>query len=175
MNYKKLKKTLYTSYLKISIIGTIVLFFGMAIIVRPLLGSKGNLPISLIFGGLCIALGIAVLYTAIPAFIKAINDRDPILHAIHAGKKDFLVWVYRKEIHTSLSNTGESIGYTNNIGIFTKESKGKGFELIMSDTQSAEAMIAYLRSEFEIPYIGYTDKNRAEINKYFSLEGSKRV
>lgn len=175
MNYKKLKSTLYKTYLKISIIGLIILFFGVVIFVRPLLGSSGNLPVSLILGGIIAALGIVALYKSVPALIKALNDQDPILHAIHAGKKDFLVWIYRKEIHTTLGNGGQSVGYTNNIGIFTKECKGKGFELIMSDTKSAEDMMNYLSSEFEIPYIGYDELTRVEINKYFGLEGSKRV
>jgi hypothetical protein len=175
MNYEKVKSILFKSNVKISIIGIIMLFLGGLSASYPLFNADSNIIITSIFGGIFMLLVIAVLWKSTPTLIQAKTEAHPLLRAIKEEQKDYIVWLYKKQIETTLGEGAATVGTSNNVVLYTKDCNGKATELTLSKKDSADDFIEYLTNEFNIPYLGYADDTREAINNNFSNKGWKKV
>ncbi len=175
MNYEKVKSILFKSNVKVAIIGVIVLFLGGLSASYPLFNAKTSIILTSIFGGIFIVLGVLVLWKSIPGLIQAKAETHPLLIAIKKGHKDYLVWLYKKQIDTTVGNGGAKVGTSNNVVFLSNDCNGKATELTLTKKDSADDFIEYLSREFDIPYLGYNDEIRASINKEFGSKGWKKV
>lgn len=163
MNYKELKSTLSSSNIKVSIIGIIVLFLGGLSISYGLTNPKSSMIGLSIFGGLFIGLGLLVLYGALPVLIQIKSDTYPLLKAIKEGQKDYIIWVYNKQINTTAGHGGGTLGSSQNIIFYNKE--GKSTEITLGGKTSPDSVIQYLATEFPNIQIGYADDTREAVSK----------
>lgn len=173
MNYKKVKRILIKSNIKVAIIAIIVLFLGGLAATYPFFNSETNFIVTSLFGGIFILIGVLILWKTLPAIVQAKTEKHPLLNAIKIGEKDYIVWLYKKEIITSVE--GIKAGTSNNVIYLSKDCKGKAIELTLSKKDSADSFIEYLSGEFNIPYVGYDNDIREAINKEYSLKGWKKV
>ncbi len=177
MNYEKLKSILFKSNVKVLIIGIVILVMGVLAALFPFISESfhGSTTALVIIGGIFALLGLLALKNVFPAAIKAKSGKHPLLKAIKEGQKDYLVWVYKKQIDTTLGSGGATIASSYNIAYFTKDCKGKGGELVLSRKDSSDDLIDYLCTQFDIPYLGYADDTREAVNIYFETKGWKKL
>lgn len=174
MDYKKFKGILIKSNIKVMIIAVIILFLGGAIISRIFLSDTGSVIGLAIFGGLFSLLGLLVLFKTLPSIIQTITNKHPLLSAINRHEKNYIFWLTRKQINTTAGHGGATLGTSQNIIIYDNE--GKGLEIALGRKTDPDSVIEYLTSEFNIPYIGYSDKTRETVNQHFSrTEGWKKL
>jgi hypothetical protein len=174
MNYKTLRKILLSSNIQVLIITIIVFGMGTAMLLYASSDSFGGSVIGLsLFGGLFFFLAIVLFYKFLPALYGALSGSDPLLKALRENEKDYLVWVYRKQIDTTLGNGGSTIGTSNNVVVYNKE--GNMIELVLAGNRDPEEVILFLADEFDIPYLGYTDDNRNAINENYYPRGWQKV
>lgn len=174
MTYEKLKKIIFNSHIKVAIIGIVILALGGLIMLYPLVNAKSNNIVALIFGGVFAALGALALRNAIPAMLQAKSDKHPMLKAIKSGEKDYLFWVYIKQIHTTVGEDVK-VGTASNVIYFSKDCKGKGVELALGKNDSAEDLLVYFQEHFEIPYVGYGEEAKNAVNNHFGNSGWQKV
>jgi hypothetical protein len=174
MDYKKFKGILIKSNIKIMIIAVIILFLGGAIISRIFLSDQGSVIGLAIFGGIFSLLGLIVLIKILPATIQVITNKHPLLSAINLHQKNYIVWITRKQINTTAGHGGPTLGTSQNFIIYDNE--GKGLELTLGRKTDPNSIVEYLTSEFNIPYIGYSDETRDAVNQHFGrTEGWKKL
>ncbi|NOQ72373.1 MAG: hypothetical protein GQ574_10255 [Crocinitomix sp.] len=115
-----------------------------------------------IFGGLFLLLGLFVCYKLLPTLIKTLTGSHPLLKAIKNNQSDYILWMFIKQIDTTLGNGGATVGSSNNITIYSKD--GDMFDLILSRKKSTEEYMDYLVNTFDIPYKGYSEETREQVN-----------
>ena len=179
MNYETLKKILSKSNNLAVFISAILVLLGLVIIVNSFLGIGSKKTISIVlgssFGILLFTLGLIAFKRLLSDQLKAKKDTHPILKAIKAGDRDYLVWVYVEQINTTIGHEGPRVGTSRNINYFTKDCNGKGKTIMTGKEYSADEIINYLSKEFDIPYLDYSDKTREEMNKYFGTSGLNKL
>ncbi len=179
MNYKTLKKILSKANNLAVAISVILVLMGLAIVINSFLDIENKKTVSVVlgsvFGILFFTLGLIAFKRLLSDQLKAKKDTHPILKAIKAGDRDLLLWIYVEQINTTISHDGPKVGTAQNINYFTKDCKGKGKTIMTGKKHSADEIINYLSTQFDIPYIGYTDKAREEMNKYFGTSGLKKL
>lgn len=177
MNYKELQKLLSKSNTLAVVLAAIVASLGLLILIFPFLWYKGvtSLVLSLIFGLLLLIMGLVASRRLLSDQIKARRGMHPILKAIKEKDRDLLVWVYIQQINTTLGHDGLQVGATQNINYFTKDCKGKGKTIIVGKRYDANEIIEYLKTEFDIPYLDYSDQTRATMNEYYGTSGIKKL
>ncbi len=175
--YQKLKKIIIKSNIKVTLIGVVIIVLGIVMIATPLMSEKGSASIMVSgpFGGVFALLGFLALRNSLPNIIKAKSDQHPLLKAITDKRKDFLVWVYKKEIQVTDANGGETYGTSNTLIYFDKDCKGKGVELAVSKKDSIEDIYNYLLENFDITYLGYSKDKANKINELFGNTGWRKV
>lgn len=125
------------------------------------------LLIGLIFGGLFLVLGLIAFKRMLSDQIKARRGTHPILEAIREGDRDFLVCVYIEQVKTVLDNGSGKIDAGQNVNYFTRDCKGMGKTIMTGRICTADELVAYLCTEFDIPYLDLSDSTRAALNKRF--------
>lgn len=165
MDYKKFKSILIKSISALAILSIVILLMGIGVFAYMLTDSKSSVIGLSIFGGIFLIIGLLLLYKTIPAIISLKLDKHPVLKGIKENRRDAIVWLYQKQIDTTLGNDGPKVGSSNNISLWLKN--GDGIELILSQKTSPEEIIDFIRSNFDIPYIGYSDDNREAVTKLF--------
>ncbi|MCH2236001.1 MAG: hypothetical protein MK078_17305 [Crocinitomicaceae bacterium] len=175
MTYEKLQKILVNSNIKVAVIGVVILFIGGSIFLTPFLNGKGNVIVAFIIGGIITALGVLALKNTLPNILQARSEKHPLLAAIKENKRDFLVWVYVKEIQVTTQGGDKTLGKSRNLIYFDKDCEGKGVELVVSKSENAHDLYDYLCENFDIPYRGYSSENRDAINTHFGNTGLKKV
>lgn len=161
--------------MKVMIIGTVIFLMGVTIICAPLIGAEGSWTVGAIFGGILALLGALALRNALPNILKAKTSKHQLLKAIEEGERDFLIWLYRTEIHVKENTLGQTVGTSNTLIYFDKNCKGKGVELAVSKKDSAADLYDYLSENFDVPYLGYNDKNKNAVNEFFGNKGWRKV
>jgi hypothetical protein len=116
----------------------------------------------MIFGGIFIFFGLIVLVKTLPSLIKIWTDTDPLLKAIKENRKDYVVWVYNKQINTTAGVNGPTLGSTHNIIFYNID--GESTEIVIGRKLSPESVIDYLAKEFPQSYIGYSDETRETVS-----------
>lgn len=177
MNYEKLRSLLSKSNTKASILSIVIMALGGFIlyysIFREDYKGMASLIIGLIFGGMFVIMGLIALKNLLVDAIKAKRNTHPLLMAIKNGQRDYLVWLYIQQINTTVE--GNTVGTSKNINYFSKDCKGKGKTIISGGEFSAEEVIEYLKSQFDIPYLDYSNQTRDAINEYFGTSGIKKL
>ena len=163
MNYEKLKSILFKSNIKVLIIAIILLGIGVTIALYPLFNEKSNIIVITIFGGIFLLLGLLLTYKTASWLSQVKSDKFPLLKAIKENQKDYVVWIYRKQINTTAGNDGPTLGSSQNLLVYPKE--GKMIEIVLSKKDSTDDIMEYLANEFNIPYIGFTDDNKEAVEK----------
>lgn len=94
--------------------------------------------------------------------ISSINtDTHPLLSAILKGNKEFVIWIYQKEIISKVE--GANVGKSNNVVIWTKTNKQ--IEIVLSNKTSPLELIKYLSSMFPNASVGYSKETENEIKQ----------
>lgn len=161
MNYIEFKAVLKKSSVKILIIGIFVLLIGL-----PILGANfydESKTSYWVIGLLFVALGLLMTVKPILDISSIKSDNHPILKSIQTGTKDFIVWVYIKEITSKVE--GVKVGKSNNVVIVTK--LNKMIELVLNNKTSPEELIEYVKSQFPNALVGYTDENSEKVKSLF--------
>ncbi|MCB0400941.1 MAG: hypothetical protein KDD41_02580 [Flavobacteriales bacterium] len=179
MNYETFKKVLSKANNIAVVISVILVLIGTAIIVNMLLGIENKKTVSIVigmfFGVLLLILGVIAFKRMLSDQLQARNDTHPILKAIKEGDRGYLMWVYVEQINTTLGHDGPKVGTSQNVNYFTRDCKGKGKTIMTGKNYTAAEIIAYLSTEFDIPYLDYSDKTREAMNTYFGTSGLKKL
>lgn len=161
MNYIEFKSVLKKSSVKILVIGIFILFIGL-----PILGANfydESKTVYWIIGLLFMALGLLMIIKPLLDILSIKSDTHPILKSIQTGNKDFIVWVYIKEITSKVE--GVKVGKSNNVVIVTK--LNKMIELVLNNKTSPDELIAYVKSQFPDALVGYTTENSEKVKSLF--------
>lgn len=161
MNYIEFKSVLKKSSVKILIIGIFVLLIGL-----PILGANffdESKTSYWIMGLLFTGLGLLMVIKPILDILSINSDTHPILKSIQSGTKDFIVWVYIKEITSKVE--GVKVGKSNNVVIVTK--LNKMIELVLNNKTSPDELIDYVKSQFPNALVGYTSENSEKVKSLF--------
>lgn len=163
MDYRKLRSILLKSYIGIFMIVFIILGAGVSIFVLLASTNHGMLSniLKIIFGGAFTGLGGFVLYKKLPDFMAIFSGNLPVLKALKEGDKDYVVWIYRQQIDTTMGNGGATVGSTNNVMFYDRN--GHSESLVLRKTP-AEDVIAFLKEEFPEARVGYDKKTRKEVS-----------
>lgn len=178
MNFEKLKSILFSSLLKMNLIMLIMLGFSIGILTRPLyLTNNSVLSVSITFliGLPLFGMSVWFLIKQLPLMIQAKRETHPLLKAIKEGQKDYLVWVFIKQINTTVGHDGPVVGGSKNVSIFPKDSGGKGYDLVLNNSDDAANLVRYLTEEFEVPYLGFSDQTREAVYAEYSGRGWKKI
>lgn len=156
----------------IALFGGVLIFHGINSI-----GEKEliSISISLLFGLIILVMGIIALKRLLNDQIKAKKGTHPLLKALKERDKDFLVWVYIEQINTTLEKDGPVLGTAQNINYFTRDCKGKGKVIMTGKKHSAQEVIDFLTTKFDIPYLDYSDETRQAMNKYFKTNSFNQL
>ena len=70
-----------------------------------------------------------------------------------------------------MGHDGPVVGCSKNVAIFSKDCKGKGYELVLDNSDMALQLVDYLKEHFDIPYLGYADQTREAVNAEYAGKG----
>lgn len=171
MTVIEFKKFLSKANTQAIVISIVLIALGLVMIVHTLLNKEHPVPltIGLSFGGMILVLGLIAFKRMLSDQLKARMNTHEILEAIKRGDRSYLIWVYIEKINTTLEHGGPSIGPGHqNISYFTKDCKGKGKPLMTGKKYSANEIIEFLSTQFDIPYIGYSAEKQTAVNDYFN-------
>lgn len=149
------------SSVKILIIGIVIFFIGL-----PIAGANFYDESKMsywIFGLLFIGLSLFMIIKPIRDLSSLKSDSHPILNAIKTGDKNFIVWIYIKEIISNVE--GVKVGKSNNVVIVTK--MNKTMELVINRRTSPDELINYVKSEFPNALVGFTNENSEKVKALF--------
>lgn len=161
MNYIEFKSVLKKSSVKILIIGIFILLIGL-----PIFGANfydESKTSYWVMGLLFIGLGLLMTIKPTLDILSIKSDTHPILKSIQTGSKDFIVWVYIKEITSKVE--GVKVGKSNNVVIVTK--LNKMIELVLNNKTSPDELIDYVKSQFPYALVGYTTENEEKVKSLF--------
>ena len=147
MDFKKIKKILIGSGIKVFLITLILFGFGLGMIITAFSdGFKGSVVALVIIGGLFGSLGLLVSFKVVPAIVSGITESHPLLKAIKNNQSDYVAWIFRKQINTTLRHGGSTVGKSNNICVYYKN--GGNTELVLNRSTSPDDVLLYLSGCF---------------------------
>lgn len=159
MNYNTFKTLLKKTKQKFILVALLIALVGAPFIV---MGVKDGIHWGfLITGGVLTLLTLFLLMISIRDLSRINADELPILKAIRQGQKDYLVWMYVKEINTKVE--GVQAGTSNNLVLINRQ--GKMEELVLNRKTSPYDIMDYLGTEFPDAHVGYSDDTRAEVSQ----------
>ncbi|MCC6182721.1 MAG: hypothetical protein IT237_12900 [Bacteroidia bacterium] len=159
MNYNEFKTILKKSSTRILIIGIFILLIGLPIICANFFDS--NKASYWILGGIFTAIGLLMTIKPLKDISSINTDTHPLLSAILKGNKEFVIWIYQKEIISKVE--GANVGKSNNVVIWTKTNKQ--IEIVLSNKTSPLELIKYLSSMFPNASVGYSKETENEIKQ----------
>lgn len=158
MDLKELNKNIMGCSIKIIIIGILVLSLG-GFMMGYAFTEKQDVNIALaIFGGFFVALALFILFITMRVAVK-----NPLVKAIKSGDKDFLVWIYNKQISTTAGHGGATLGTSQNVVMYYKD--GTPLELNLNRKTNPNDFITYLSKEFPNAHVGFDDATRAKVSE----------
>lgn len=116
-----------------------------------------------VFGVLFVGIGLLIAVKSTMELNKIKNDMHPILNAITMGDKNFIVWMYQKQITSKVE--GVNVGKSNNIVFITKTNKM--IEIALNNKTSPDALISYISEQFPNALVGYTNEHQATMKHFF--------
>lgn len=158
MDVNEVAKIMKGSATKVIILSLVIIGLGGAILVGAFLEEDGfNIGLG-VFGGLITALGLIAIIRTIVAATK-----NPLVNAIKSGDREFLVWVYNKQINTTAGHDGPTLGTSQNVVLYYKD--GKNLELTLGKKSDPVAFVQFLKQEFPNAHVGYSDDTRDAVSK----------